>query len=185
MTTLVDIDSASPTQLKNWAFALGYLVKPRLHGEFVEYAKLYKEAKSNLGCKSLPFELGTPIYHDPGSLGCLFRLSMLVSLEVIENQIRGKTRLLRVKSHSYIHEAILDREWAHVATDVSRCKANYHRNTKHVAAQFWEEEKSDALFVLSDSLEEYDDATFEAEHLRTGHHGPACPIIQRIVKGIV
>ncbi len=186
MVTLDKLKEASLIQLKNWAFALGYHLKSRLHGNFVRYASLYKDAKDNLGCKSLVFGLDKyeRLTRRQDNLGYFFGYTMLTSLEVTENKIRYKTRRLQPLMQELIHSAIGDREWADVTTNLSQCKASYSHTTKAIAAQFWDEEKTDILLVLSDALED-DDALFEANHLRVGHHGPACPIIQRIVKGIV
>lgn len=172
---------------KAFIFAAGWWLKKK-HG-FKKYPDAYKAAKDNIGMKSLVFNVPRwPKKYPDGPLGKQMQIFYQLMEHSLSNQdwridnLVGQLCLTDLNYyHKHISREICHELWWDSVTDVSlMTKQPLSTDSRALARQVFESEDFEQpMWVLCDSLIDTGH-DFEASHLRTGKHTPACPILRKI-----
>lgn len=188
MIELAKLRAASVMQLKTWQFALAERLKRQFTDGFVKYAPLWKQARENVGSKSLVFGLDKwrTYYNRKDLLGYTFTQACLGSLENEERTVRMYARRLQVQAKPFIHEAIMEKDFVHCGLDLKDAQQSYPIEVQRMFLKFYQEEgkSQDLLWVAADFMEGRG-IEFEPMHIRSGDHSMACPVVLHILKGLI
>lgn len=171
-------------QKKSFLFAAGWWLRAK-YG-FKKYPKEYETAKRLMGTRSVVF--GVPRWPKKREKGPLsnemfvFYRLMEASLTNEENNIDYHVNSLLTSFHhtytKYLERAVCESLWWDV---VAETPTNSYSHDSVLLAEdvYKKEDFTLTLAILCDSLEDcgYD---YELNHLRTGRHTPACPVIRKI-----
>lgn len=178
------LQRASTIQLKSFNFALAYQLKAVADQKFGD---LYKIAKNNLGYRPVMFGLNRwwkKMMGNRVDTNYLFAYGLLRSLENIPKSLWYQTRSYQSQLRCDFHDQIVDRVWTDMTISMKLAVSRYTEPVRQIATKFWDDEDQGVLPILADALEDQS-AYFEAAHLRSGFHSPACPVVLRILRGVV
>jgi hypothetical protein len=174
-------------QRKAFIFAAGWLYREK-YG-LKKYPDAYAAARKNIGVKSLIF--GVPRWPkkfergpQQAELNNFYQL-MERSLENNERAVERVVRsLIGYEGGTYHHDYVSYKDVIAVFIDTMTTMPSvsmpYTEDSKRMAFEAFDKEKFGVeIMVLADSLEESGHC-FESDHLRTGKHTPACPVLRKI-----
>lgn len=183
------VKAATINQKKAFIFAFGWMLRKRY--KFMKYPEAYNAAKKFIGTRSLVFGIPPwPKKFERGPLQTQMRMFYQLMEQSLENddwRIDGLINNLIIWPSSYYHKHVdlktADAVWFDTVLEqpIKSPSVPYSSDSVALAVKLFETEKFDQPehWLLCDSLED-SGHDFEMDHLRTGIHTPACPVLRKI-----
>jgi hypothetical protein len=188
MAVVKELRDATHIELKSFIFDMAYKLL-RCQQNKVQLGKLtplYMIAKDNIGFRSLLIldKYRRIVYDLQLQLNRKIGLLLFRSCENdAQDLIRYAQGIITRFVYPYLTKEQILESWLDCTTVIEPAKT-YSSDVKKLFYEFWDTENPNVLGILADALMDMG-RDQEGEHLVTGVHGPACPVITNIRKALL